>query len=207
MVPRTLALPVDYPVSAGGWFGAPRTNSVGYHLGQDRLSPYGTPVRFAQKGEPVLIRTGSFPGDTSAGGYGIHLIGWHPNGNYGTLYAHLARCIVSVGQQLVRGQIIGYSDNTGYSTGNHHHHEVIDGYRKGDGYASPYSRVNPQLYYGKEVTLPVVPNLTQKQVEAIQRSTILATIVQKINTAVQDNVEPDLSDFEKEVLKQIIADW
>lgn len=41
-----------------------------------------------------------------------------------TLYAHLDEVVVHNGQQVKEGELIGYSDNTGNSTGNHIHYEV-----------------------------------------------------------------------------------
>ena len=55
--------------------------------------------------------------------YGKWIMLKHANG-LSTLYAHLSLQSVSVGQQVATGQILGYSGNTGYTTGPHLHFTV-----------------------------------------------------------------------------------
>ena len=49
----------------------------------------------------------------------------HKNGTC-TLYAHLGYVNVSMGQQVKKGQVIGYAGSTGPSTGYHLHFEIYD---------------------------------------------------------------------------------
>lgn len=57
------------------------------------------------------------------GGYGCHVIINHSNG-YQTLYGHLSRIDVSVGQGISRGVTLGRVGSTGRSTGPHLHFEI-----------------------------------------------------------------------------------
>jgi murein DD-endopeptidase MepM/ murein hydrolase activator NlpD len=56
-------------------------------------------------------------------GYGNHIIVNHGNG-YETLYAHLSVVLVTPGQSVRRGQVIGLAGSTGRSTGPHLHFEI-----------------------------------------------------------------------------------
>lgn len=68
-------------------------------------------------------------------GYGKFIRIDHENG-YETIYAHLYRQNVRVGDRVNKGQIIGLMGNTGLSTGPHVHYEVLAGGQ----------RVNPAEY-------------------------------------------------------------
>jgi hypothetical protein len=58
----------------------------------------------------------------------------HPN-NYKTIYAHLSQALVSPGDSVTKGQLIGKSGDTGHVTGPHLHFEV----RKNDTAVDPGS--------------------------------------------------------------------
>lgn len=57
------------------------------------------------------------------GGYGNYIVVDHPN-DYQTIYGHLSKSLVSAGDIVNIGDIIGLSGNTGRSTGPHLHFEV-----------------------------------------------------------------------------------
>lgn len=94
----------------------------------------GTPVYAADDGTVSLATY-------NAGGYGYYVMLYHGNKSdgkqYATLYAHMQKYVVSPGQSVRRGDIIGYVGSTGASTGPHLHFEVrVNG-----------TAVNPLLYY------------------------------------------------------------
>ncbi len=88
-----------------------------YHHGIDYRANVGTPVKAAAGGKVV----GSSGGWGS--GYGKSIVIDH-GGGYTTRYAHLNSFAVSVGQSVGAGQVVGYSGNTGWSTGPHLHFET-----------------------------------------------------------------------------------
>ena len=72
------------------------------------------------------------------GGYGNYVMIQH-DGTYTTVYGHMTNAIVSVGDYVQQGQVIGYAGSTGWSTGAHLHFEVrVNGYPKDPlGFVSP----------------------------------------------------------------------
>ncbi len=109
-----LIWPVNGPITSG--YG-PRNIGNGYefHPGVDIGVPTGTPIRTAAAGTVTIA------GPT--GGYGNYTCIDH-GGGLSTCYGHQERFLVSVGQQVAQGQIIGLSDCTGYCFGPHVHFEV-----------------------------------------------------------------------------------
>ena len=85
------------------------------HTGVDMHAGMGTPIHAAAAGTVVSAGT--------RGGYGKCIVISH-GGNLSTLYAHQSSILVSVGQKVSRGQVIGKVGSTGYSTGPHLHFEV-----------------------------------------------------------------------------------
>jgi len=116
-----LALPVC-PISLTHPVAGPHTDGFGprgnrFHTGLDYPGAVGTPVVAAASG--VVTFAG-----WSAGGWGNLVIIAHSGGVTRTLYAHLSRVTVSVGQQVGVGQQIGRVGSTGKSSGPHLHFEV-----------------------------------------------------------------------------------
>ncbi|MDR2979310.1 MAG: M23 family metallopeptidase [Bacteroidales bacterium] len=107
------------------------------HTGIDIAAPKGTPVYATADGVVSYEAAGS--------GYGITVILNHGY-SYQTVYGHLSKKVVKVGQKVKRGQIIGYVGNTGLSMGSHLHYEVI----KGGKYVNPvhyfFSDITPEEY-------------------------------------------------------------
>jgi murein DD-endopeptidase MepM/ murein hydrolase activator NlpD len=103
-----------------------RANSAVYsgkgHNGIDLGTPIGTPVLAAQSG--IVKGAGNTDLTCPGASYGNWIMIEHPNG-LSTLYGHLSVIKVSAGQQVNVGDIIGYSGNTGYSTGPHLHFTVF----------------------------------------------------------------------------------
>jgi len=85
------------------------------HKGIDVACAYGSPVY------AVIDGTVAYAG--YKGGYGQY-IGINGQGGVGTGYGHLSRLAVRSGTHVARGQVVGYSGNSGLSTGPHLHFET-----------------------------------------------------------------------------------
>lgn len=109
-----LIWPVNGPITSG--YG-PRNIGNGYefHPGVDIGVPTGTSIRAAAAGTVTIAGP--------EGGYGNYTCIDH-GGGLSTCYGHQERFLVSAGQQVAQGQIIGLSDCTGYCFGPHVHFEV-----------------------------------------------------------------------------------
>ncbi|MEK9175489.1 MAG: peptidoglycan DD-metalloendopeptidase family protein, partial [Patescibacteria group bacterium] len=91
------------------------------HNGVDFRARVGTPIFAAESG--VIKDTGNTDTICPGGAYGRFVVIDDSN-NLSTLYGHLSIIKVTAGQQVSRGDIIGLSGNTGYSTGPHLHFTV-----------------------------------------------------------------------------------
>ncbi|MBM3403677.1 MAG: M23 family metallopeptidase [Bacteroidetes bacterium] len=88
-----------------------------FHTGIDFSAPTGTKI-FAT-GDGVVIKA-----SRSSGGYGNEIVIDH-GFSYRTVYAHLSKFKVRVGQKVKRGAVIATVGNTGKSTAPHLHYEVL----------------------------------------------------------------------------------
>ncbi len=92
------------------------------HTGIDYPCPTGSRVVAAQNGIVVKVRRLNYS-------YGYYVMVYHGTDSRGrkivTLYAHNSSILVSVGQNVMKGQQIAASGSTGNSTGPHCHFELI----------------------------------------------------------------------------------
>jgi hypothetical protein len=140
-----LALPVNGPITQlfgenpqiyKKW-GFPGHNGIDYGI------PNGTPIAAAAGGTVAMV-------GFENGGYGNYVKLSHSDGgkSYFTYYAHLASAAVAAGQKVKTGAVIGYSNNTGASTGPHLHFGL-----KIEGENPPYKGyVDPMPYLSADST-------------------------------------------------------
>lgn len=107
-------IPINYTAftSPFGERDAPVAGASTYHLGVDLAAPEGTPIYAARSGTVV---TASY---NSSSGYYVQID--HGDG-YRSIYMHMTHFVVSGGQYVSRGQVIGYCGSTGVSSGSHLH--------------------------------------------------------------------------------------
>lgn len=89
------------------------------HNGLDIGAPLGTPV-FAADDGVIMAVDNNDKSQWNKYQYGKYVVIRHGN-KLATLYAHLSRQMVKVGDKVIRGDVIGYSGATGYATGPHLH--------------------------------------------------------------------------------------
>lgn len=124
-------------------------NPAGGHTGDDFPCSEGTPVRAPGNGR--VVKAGTFAlmngADnqwwyTPMGGNTIVLDCGDTEPTFG--FSHLSSFAVNEGDWVAQGQVIGYTGNTGTSTGPHCHFEAIPpGY---DLHSDTYGRVDPATY-------------------------------------------------------------
>lgn len=118
---KVLAYPIDgifVTQKFGKSIDAQRLYVSGTHNGMDFRASPGTPIKSA--GDGIVIGTGDTDSVCRGASYGRWVMVQHKNG-LSSLYAHLDLIKVSEGQNVEVGDLLGYSGNTGYSTGPHLH--------------------------------------------------------------------------------------
>lgn len=108
------------------------------HAGIDFTAPQGTPIYATADG---TVTTAGNTGN----GFGNHVIVSHGYG-YESLYGHMYRVKARQGQQVKRGEVIGWVGSTGKSTGPHCHYEVHKGGNRIDPVYFFYNDLSPDQY-------------------------------------------------------------
>ncbi len=120
-VERMANLPSIMPT--GGWLTSqfsrsrfhPILHTSRAHEGIDVVAPMGAPIVAPAAGRVISAGRES--------GYGLSVEIDHGNGIV-TRYAHASRLVVSVGDRVIRGQVIAAVGNSGLTTGPHLHYEI-----------------------------------------------------------------------------------
>ncbi|EAI3904952.1 M23 family metallopeptidase [Campylobacter lari] len=100
-----------------GWRHHPILNKKEFHPGIDLRAALKTPIYAPANG---VVEYAAY----SNNGYGYSVILIH-NFGFKTVYAHMTRQdVVKAGQFVKKGDLLGYTGNTGLSTGPHLHYEV-----------------------------------------------------------------------------------
>lgn len=107
---------------------SPTAGASSNHKGVDMACPSGTPI-YATRAGTVTVAS------YQAGGAGYYVSINHGDG-FASIYMHMTRYVVSKGQSVAQGELIGYVGSTGIATGPHLHFGVS--------YGGTY--VNPMAY-------------------------------------------------------------
>jgi len=122
---QTQMLPVSLPIaehysitSPFGYRLDPQTKALSLHNGVDISAPAATNF--------IATASGTVTQASMVSGYGLLIEIQHANG-FITRYGHASKLLVHIGDTVEKGQVIGLVGNTGRSTGNHLHYEVLYG--------------------------------------------------------------------------------
>ena len=116
------------------------------HKGIDYLTPEGTPILAAADGRVLTI-------GWEPNGYGHYIVILHSDLS-GTVYAHLSKINVIFNTMVSKGDVIGYSGNSGNTTGAHLHFE----YRSEA--AKPGTAKDPKPYMQSVIDTPAQAEIT-----------------------------------------------
>ena len=98
--------------------GGYKSQGIHGYNGVDLATSCGEPIFASASGDALIVKSSGWNG-----GYGKYIVISHPNGTQ-TLYSHNSENVVSPGQHVSQGQIIGYIGQTGLATGCHVHFEI-----------------------------------------------------------------------------------
>jgi murein DD-endopeptidase MepM/ murein hydrolase activator NlpD len=111
----SIEMPEGDVTSPFGWRRDPINGVAAFHRGIDIRAAYGQDVQAAASGR--VVSTGT------QGGYGETVVIEHAGG-LRTRYAHLSASLVTQGQEVVAGEVVGRAGRSGRATGTHLHFEV-----------------------------------------------------------------------------------
>ena len=122
-VASTVSRSTSQTAVSSGYFirpikGGLKSQGIHGYNGVDIAAPVGTPIVASAAGTVIIARTSGYNG-----GYGLYVAIKHSNGTQ-TVYGHMSKVNVTVGQQVEQGEVIGAVGNTGRSTGPHIHFEI-----------------------------------------------------------------------------------
>ena len=100
-------------IAAFGWRIDPLYGDERFHNGVDLAGSQGTAI--------YATRSGTVTTATFSGSYGNYVVINHGDG-YSSLYGHMTHYVVSAGQTVTQGQVIGYMGSTGWTDGTPHLH-------------------------------------------------------------------------------------
>ena len=154
-IPKVGSSPLDWPLEAiritqqfGITNASKRLYASGSHNGVDFGAKVGTPLLAMADG--VLVAQG----DTDAVCKGVSFGKWvliKYNNGLASTYGHMSQLSLSAGTTVKKGQIVGYSGNTGYSTGPHLHVSLYPADA-----VNAISRPSASCP-GKNLTMPIAP--------------------------------------------------
>ncbi len=138
-----------------------------FHPGQDLAAQEGTPIVASEAG--LVTKAGW---SSAASGYAVNIdIRWNaPITRY--VHGHMSKVVVSVGQKVQRGQLLGYVGKTGYATGPHSHFGLQigsmlynpmpfmeDGNMTNDSRILPYTTIHYATVKGGGINIRTTPDL------------------------------------------------
>lgn len=110
-------LPYRAPITSSyGWRTNPVSGKRSFHNGVDLGAGSGTAI--------YATRSGTVTTSAYSDVYGYYVTVNHGDG-YSSMYAHMTNYVVSNGQTVSKGQLLGYVGSTGWSTGPHLHFTIF----------------------------------------------------------------------------------